>query len=98
MAEENGNEIIKMLEVYLILLIIKRAICFLMQIDSNSIEVELIRERITQIANLEHLHRVEVLRLRWNIIKKIENLSSLSFTLVELDLSDNQVYVLFCFQ
>lgn len=66
----------------------------LFKIDSDSVEVELTRERIKKIAYLEHLKKIEVLRLRWNLITKLENLHCVSATLTELDLSDNQVFFL----
>ena len=40
--------------------------------------------------NLEVLTRVETLCLRWNMISKIQNVSTLT-SLTELDLYDNQV-------
>ena len=45
--------------------------------------------RIAVMEHLEELTRVETLCLRWNLISKIQNLSTLT-TLTELDLHDNQ--------
>ena len=46
--------------------------------------------RIAVMENLEVLTRVETLCLRWNMISKIQNVSTLT-SLTELDLYDNQV-------
>ena len=52
--------------------------------------------RIAVMENLEVLTRVETLCLRWNMISKIQNVSTLT-SLTELDLYDNQVGTLWIF-
>ena len=59
-------------------------------LDPEAIDVDLNHGKIAKIENLEGLVCVETLCLRWNLIKKIENLSMLT-TLKELELYDNQV-------
>jgi len=59
-------------------------------LDPEAVDVDLNHGRIAKIENLEGLRQVETLCLRWNLIKKIENLSTLT-TLRELELYDNQV-------
>lgn len=58
-------------------------------IDPCSEEVDFNHSRITEIQGLEVLQNIRVLGFRNNLIKKIENLNSLT-TLVELELYDNQ--------
>lgn len=52
--------------------------------------LEFTRRRIPKIEGFEFLTHIESLCLRWNLIKRIENLERL-VTLTELDLYDNQV-------
>ena len=59
-------------------------------LDPAAIDVDLNHGKIAKIENLEALTCVETLCLRWNLIKQIENLSTLT-TLRELELYDNQV-------
>jgi Leucine-rich repeat (LRR) protein len=59
-------------------------------LDPDAFDVDLNHGRIAKIENLEGLRQVETLCLRWNLIKKIENLSMLT-TLKELEFYDNQV-------
>uniref|UniRef100_A0A914PVE9 Protein phosphatase 1 regulatory subunit 7 n=1 Tax=Panagrolaimus davidi TaxID=227884 RepID=A0A914PVE9_9BILA len=60
------------------------------ELDATAKDVDLTRRRIKKIEGFEFLHNFENLCLRWNLISKMENLSSL-VKLVELDLYDNQV-------
>jgi hypothetical protein len=62
-------------------------------LDPEAVDVDLNHGKIAKIENLEPLKCVETLCLRWNLIKKIENLSTLT-TLRELELYDNQVNIL----
>lgn len=52
--------------------------------------LDLTRRRIPKIEGLDFLSHIETLCLRWNLLKRIENLEKLT-TLTELDLYDNQV-------
>ena len=63
-------------------------------LDPDTIDLDLNHGRIGKIENLEPLTQLETLCLRWNMIKKIENLSTLGSTLTELELYDNQITVL----
>ena len=63
-------------------------------LDPDTIDLDLNHGRIAKIENLEPLTQLETLCLRWNMIKKIENLSILGSTLRELELYDNQISVL----
>ena len=63
-------------------------------LDPDTIDLDLNHGRIAKIENLEPLTQLETLCLRWNMIKKIENLSVLGSTLKELELYDNQISVL----
>ena len=63
-------------------------------LDPDTIDLDLNHGRIGKIENLEPLTKLETLCLRWNMIKKIENLSTLGSTLTELELYDNQITVL----
>uniref|UniRef100_UPI0035901D9B protein phosphatase 1 regulatory subunit 7 isoform X2 n=1 Tax=Myxine glutinosa TaxID=7769 RepID=UPI0035901D9B len=58
------------------------------ELDSDAEEVDLNHCRIGKIERFETLRNVRVLCLRQNVIKKIENLESLTM-LQELDLNDN---------
>lgn len=62
-------------------------------LDPDAYEVDLNHGRIGKLENLECLHRVEGLYLRWNQIKQIENIGTLT-TLKELELYDNQITVI----
>ena len=46
--------------------------------DINAYELDFQHCKIPKIENLEALTRIEILGLRWNFIKKIENLSFLT--------------------
>lgn len=59
-------------------------------IDVDTEEVDFNHGRLTEIRGLEELRRIRILGFRNNLIKKIENLHTLT-TLVELELYDNQV-------
>ena len=63
-------------------------------LDPDTIDLDLNHGRIGKIENLEPLTQLETLCLRWNMIKKIENLNTLGSTLTELELYDNQITVL----
>lgn len=65
----------------------------ILEIDPETIELDLNHGRIGKIENLEPLQCIERLYLRWNLIKKIENLDTLS-TLKEIELYDNQITVI----
>ena len=53
-------------------------------LDPEAIDIDLNHGKIGKIENLENLRNVETMSLRWNLIKKIENLSTLT-TLKELE-------------
>lgn len=59
-------------------------------IDVDTEEVDFNHGRLTEIRGLEELRRIRVLGFRNNLLKKIENLETLT-TLVELEFYDNQV-------
>ncbi len=59
--------------------------------DPDLLDLDLNHERIGRIENLDGLRRVETVCLRWNLIKRVENLDCLADTLTELDLYDNQI-------
>ena len=48
----------------------------LIVLDPDTTDVDLQHGKIARIENLEHLTQVETISLRWNLIKKIENLNS----------------------
>ena len=60
-------------------------------VDPDTFDLDLNHGRIGKIENLDGLTQLETLSLRWNLIKKIENLNSLGATLRELELYDNQI-------
>lgn len=60
-------------------------------LDPDTIDLDLNHGRIGKIENLEPLTQLQTLSLRWNLIKKIENLTTLGQTLTELELYDNQI-------
>lgn len=62
-------------------------------LDPEAEEVDLNHHKISIIEDFEPLVCVKYLCLRWNLIKKIENLSTLT-TLTKLELSDNQITVI----
>jgi len=62
----------------------------LVVLDPETLDVDLNHGKIAKIENLEHLRKVETISLRWNLIKKIENVHTLT-TLTELELYDNQI-------
>ncbi len=59
--------------------------------DPDILDLDLNHERIAVIENLDGLTRLETLCLRWNLVKRIENLDCLAENLTELDLYDNQI-------
>ncbi|XP_077292848.1 uncharacterized protein LOC143915901 [Arctopsyche grandis] len=59
-------------------------------LDPETLELDLNHRRMRKIQDLEPLTKLERLCLRWNLIKKIENLNTLT-TLVELEFYDNQI-------
>ena len=48
----------------------------LIVLEQDAIDVDLNHGKIARIENLEHLTHVETISLRWNLIKKIENLDA----------------------
>ncbi len=64
--------------------------------DPDILDLDLNHERIGRIENLDGLRCLETLCLRWNLIKRIENLDCLAETLTELDLYDNQIGEIEC--
>ena len=48
----------------------------LVVLESDAVDVDLQHGKIARIENLEHLTQVETISLRWNLIKKIENLNA----------------------
>jgi hypothetical protein len=64
------------------------------ELDLDADVVDLNHHKLIKIdERIQQLRCVEVLTLRWNLIKKIENLSAL-VTLTELELYDNQITVI----
>lgn len=62
----------------------------IIEIDPECYELDLNHGRIGKIEKLDELVNIERLYLRWNFIKKIENLSALK-TLQEIEFYDNQI-------
>ncbi|KJH48721.1 leucine Rich repeat-containing domain protein [Dictyocaulus viviparus] len=61
-------------------------------VDEDVKEVDLTRHRLLSIANFDLLPKLEVLTLRWNLLKKIEHLNGLHH-LTKLSLYDNQALI-----
>ncbi|KAE9415320.1 hypothetical protein Angca_007626, partial [Angiostrongylus cantonensis] len=59
-------------------------------VDSNAKEVDLTRRRLLSVANFELIPNLEMLTLRWNLLKKIEHINGLH-RLTKLSLYDNQI-------
>lgn len=62
--------------------------------DPETEELDLTGMRQKEIPHLEQLKKLSSLCLRWNLIKKIENVSALT-SLTYLELYDNQVLLIF---
>lgn len=60
------------------------------QVDQDIEMLDLTRRRMKKIEGMEFMRNLKSLCMRWNLLKKVENLQALT-TLVELDLYDNQV-------
>ncbi|ETN82412.1 hypothetical protein NECAME_07989 [Necator americanus] len=59
-------------------------------VDDDITELDLTRRRLLSVANFGSLPKLEMLVLRWNLMKKIENLNGLH-CLTRLSFYDNQI-------